>query len=144
MGGENEEDTKDIAYPREGVQEVYPSRCILRDEEVEQGQRHRVTTEHIVSARSHSLITEKASRLCTCNKDIPEVPRYLQSHASTCPDDVGVVKLVVDIAVWSRGAPQVLSGHAQRGNQHRHAAEEKNCAAYRKETAHQDESKFHG
>ena len=38
---------------------------------------------------------------------------YLESHAGTRPDDVGIVKFVVDVAVRPWGAFEVLAGHAE-------------------------------
>ena len=50
MGGEDEEDAEAVEQPGKRVQEVDPTTCVLRDEEVQQGQGHCVSREHVVAA----------------------------------------------------------------------------------------------
>ena len=50
MGGENEENAEAVEQPGKRVQEVDPTTCVLRDEEVQQGERDSVSREHVVSA----------------------------------------------------------------------------------------------
>ena len=47
---QDEKDTKAVEQPSEGVEEVDSATCVLSDEEVQQGQRHRVSRKHVVSA----------------------------------------------------------------------------------------------
>ena len=47
---QDEKDPKAVEQPSEGVEEVDSATCVLRDEEVQQGQRHRVSRKHVVSA----------------------------------------------------------------------------------------------
>ncbi len=84
MGGKDEEHTEDVADPGEGVQEVDPPCRVLRNEEVQQGQRDRVAREHVVPARADTL----------------------KSHPGSRPDDERVVQLVPDVTVRSRLALQ--------------------------------------
>ena len=50
MGGKDEEDAEAVEQPGKRVQEVDPTTCVLRDEEVQQGQGHCVSREHVVAA----------------------------------------------------------------------------------------------
>ena len=55
MRGQDEEDAEDVADPRERVQEVDLPRRVLRDEEVKQCERDRVSRKHIIPAGSNTL-----------------------------------------------------------------------------------------
>ena len=50
MGGEDKEDAEAVEQPGKRVQEVDPTTRVLRDEEVQQGQGHCVSREHVVAA----------------------------------------------------------------------------------------------
>lgn len=49
MCSKDEEDSKQVHYPRQGVQEVPASWCIFCNKEVEHGDDNSVATEHVVS-----------------------------------------------------------------------------------------------
>ena len=55
MRCEDEEDAKHVDDPGEGVEKVDLPGGVLRNEEVEQGHRDRVTAEHVVSTCAHAL-----------------------------------------------------------------------------------------
>ena len=59
---QDEEDAKAVEQPCEGVEEVDSAACVLSDEEVQQGQRHCVSREHVVSASPESDVSMQ--RLC--------------------------------------------------------------------------------
>ena len=59
---QDKEHTKAVEQPSEGVKEVDSATRVLRDEEIQQGQRHRVSREHVVS-------TCPDFQMSTCNND---------------------------------------------------------------------------
>ena len=61
VGCEYEEDTKAVAEPGEGVEEVDPPGSVLGDEEVEESEGHCVAREHVVPTRPDPLHTEPSS-----------------------------------------------------------------------------------
>ena len=50
MGGKDEKDAEAVEQPGKRVQEVDPTTSVLRDKEVQQGQGHCVSREHVVAA----------------------------------------------------------------------------------------------
>lgn len=67
MCSQNEEDSKEIQDPGQGVQEVPAPRRIFCDKEVEHGQDDSVTTEHVISTRMYSSQSHsKATPYCKC------------------------------------------------------------------------------
>ena len=58
------------------------------------------------------------------------------------PNDVSIVKLVPDVSVRPGRAVEVFAGHAEGGDEHRHATEQEDRTGYRKEATHQDKSKI--
>ena len=58
MGCKDEEDTKTVAEPCEGVEEIYSPRSVLGDEEVEESERDSVAREHVVSTSPDTLQTK--------------------------------------------------------------------------------------
>ena len=58
MSCKDEEDTKAVAEPGEGVEEIYPPRSVLCDEEVEESEGDSVAREHVVSTRPDTLQTK--------------------------------------------------------------------------------------
>ena len=62
MRRQDEEHAKAVEQPCEGVEEVDAATRVLRDEEVQQSQRHGVPGEHVVSASPDFQITS------TCKK----------------------------------------------------------------------------
>ena len=79
MGSQDEEDTKTVAEPGEGMEEIDPSGRILSDEEVEESERDGVTREHVV----------------------PTSPYTLETKSGTRPYYVGVVQTVGPGPIWS-------------------------------------------
>jgi len=79
MGGKDEEDAEAVEQPGKRVQEVDPTTRVLRDEEVQQGQGHGVSREHVVAAS----------------------PDPLQRHTSSGPDDIGVSQPIRPVAIRS-------------------------------------------
>jgi len=61
MGSKNEEDSKTVAEPSEGMKKEDSSGGILSDEEVKKSEADCVAREHVVSTRSHSLETHPRS-----------------------------------------------------------------------------------
>ena len=61
VGSKNEEDSKTVAEPSEGVKKEDSPGGILSDEEVEKSETDCVAGEHVVSTRSHSLETHPRS-----------------------------------------------------------------------------------
>ena len=62
MGCKDEEDTKAIAKPGEGVEEEDSSGGVLSDEEVKKGEGDSVAREHVVPTCSHTLQTHPCAR----------------------------------------------------------------------------------
>ena len=58
MRRQDEEHSKAVEQPSEGVEEIDSTTRVLRDEEVQQSQRHSVTGEHVVSASPDFQIME--------------------------------------------------------------------------------------
>ena len=87
MGSEDEEDTKTVAEPSEGVKKEDSSGGILSYEEVEESEADRVAREHVISTRPHPL----------------------EAHPCSRPDDVGLVKSGGPGAVGARFAVQMDS-----------------------------------
>lgn len=83
------------------MNEVPTAWSVLCDEEVEQGEHHRVTAEHVVATRVHSR----------------------QGHPKTAPDGDGSLQFGPHVAVDLSGALQVLPGHGKRGDKHGDAAQ---------------------
>ena len=61
VGSKNEEDSKTVTEPSEGVKKEDSPGGILSDEEVEKSETDCVAGEHVVSTRSHSLETHPRS-----------------------------------------------------------------------------------
>ena len=57
MCREDKEDSKTVTQPGKRMEEDNSARRVLRDEEVEERERHGVTGEHVVSACSNALKT---------------------------------------------------------------------------------------